>query len=142
MKALKDTLQAKSKSIKYETIQKHLVWSFSFSEDTVKNVLNQTIDGPHLVPYTPPPPTKKFGSQRVPSNVWLPIFFKISYFMSNRRKKLIQNWNLRVSKWWHFIFWGVNYPYNYIFMCNFIVTSFVFEIWLKCLAEYADKHLW
>ncbi len=30
---------------------------------------------------------KKYNeSQWVPSTVWLPTFFKISYFMSNRRK--------------------------------------------------------
>jgi len=39
-----------------------------------------------------------YGSQWDPSTVWLPIFFKISSFLFNGRKKLIQGWiNLRVS---------------------------------------------
>jgi len=35
-----------------------------------------------------------------PRPIWLPIFFKISYFVFSKRKKFIQVWNnLRVSKW-------------------------------------------
>ncbi len=33
------------------------------------------------------------GSQLWPASVWLPTFFKISYFVFNRRKILIQLWN-------------------------------------------------
>jgi len=45
---------------------------------------------------------KYYGSQWVWSTVWLPTFFKISSFVFNRRKKLIQVWNnSRVSKWCH-----------------------------------------
>ncbi len=40
-----------------------------------------------------------YGSQWL-SNVWLPTFFKISYFVLNIRQKIIQVWNkLRMSKW-------------------------------------------
>jgi len=44
------------------------------------------------------------------------LFFKISYFVFNRRKKLIQVWNkLRVSKLWQrFHFWV-----NYVFISCF-----------------------
>ncbi len=43
------------------------------------------------------------------SAVWLPILFKISFFVSDRRKKLIEVWNnLRVTKYDNFHVW-VNY---------------------------------
>jgi len=37
--------------------------------------------------------SKYYRSQWLPSAVWLQTFFKISPFMLNRRKKLIQVWN-------------------------------------------------
>ncbi len=66
------------------------------NEDIVKNVVNQTVDGAiHFHNME----KKYYGSQWLPSTVWLPIFFRISYFAVNRRKKLIQIWNnLRESK--------------------------------------------
>ncbi len=40
-----------------------------------------------------------------------PTFIKISSFVFNRRKKLIQVYkNLKMSKLWQFSFFGVNYP--------------------------------
>ncbi len=52
------------------------------TKDILKNVGNQTVEGSHLL-----------------SIVWLPKFFKISYFVFNRRKKLIQVCNkLRMTK--------------------------------------------
>ncbi len=47
-----------------------------------------------------------FGSQWLPTNVWLPTFFKISSFVLNGRKKL-----MRVRKWQNLNFW-VNYPFK------------------------------
>jgi len=40
-------------------------------------------------------------------HVFTPTFFKISSFVFNRRKKLIQFWNnMRASQWWQFsVFW-------------------------------------
>ncbi len=59
-----------------------------------------------------------------PSTVWL-IFFKISSFMFNIRKKLKQVWNdMRVTKWWQtFTFW-VNYSFN---MVNLTCFTFGFD---------------
>ncbi len=57
-----------------------------------------------------------YGSQWCPKTTWLQTFFKISFFVFGRTKKLIQVWNyLRMRKWWqNFHFW-VNYP----FKCKF-----------------------
>ncbi len=45
-----------------------------------------------------------------PSTVWL-IFFKISSFMFNIRKKLKQVWNdMRVTKWWQILHFGWTIP--------------------------------
>jgi len=59
-------------------------------EDILKNVGNQTVDGPL---------TKKYcGSQWGPLTAWFPTFFKISSFVFSRRKTLVQVWNnLRMS---------------------------------------------
>jgi len=43
------------------------------------------------------------GSQRGPATVWLPIFFIMSYFVFNRRKKLIY-WFKTKWGWVHFDF--------------------------------------
>ncbi len=54
--------------------------------------------------------TNKNGSQWVPSTVCLPMFFKISSLVFNRRKKLIQVWNKwRIRQNCHF--W-VSYPFK------------------------------
>jgi len=52
--------------------------------------------------------------QWCPTNVWLPIFFRISSsFVFSRRNKFIQVWNnLRVRKWWQNFNFGVNYPFK------------------------------
>ncbi len=84
-----------------------------------------------------------YGSQWLPSIVRLPTFFKTSSFVFNSTNKFIQVWNnLMVSKLWqNFHFW-LNYPFKYIFICHFIITSILFEIWLKCVDEFTDTHLW
>ncbi len=54
-----------------------------------------------------------YGSQWLLSTFWLPTFFKISSFVFNWRKKLIQVWlNSRVSKWWQKYHFWVNYPFK------------------------------
>ncbi len=51
------------------------------------------------------------GSQWGPSTFWLPAFFKISSFIFNIRKKLIQVWNdMRVSKWWQNLIFAWTIP--------------------------------
>ncbi len=73
--------------------------------DISRNVGNQTVSGPCWLPYYFCP--HHWSQQHT--------FCKISYFMFNRRKKIIQVWNnLRVSKWWqNFHFWV-----NYLFKMN------------------------
>ncbi len=65
-----------------------------------------------------------YGSLWEPSTVWLPLFLKISSFVFNRIKKLIQVWNnLRVSKWWqNFNFWWT-IPLNSHCLYNFVFLS-------------------
>jgi len=52
-------------------------------EDILKNVGNQTVNGPHWG-------KKYYGSQWGPLTVWLPTFFKILSFVFSKRKKFIQ----------------------------------------------------
>ncbi len=40
---------------------------------------------------------KNYGSQWLPSTVWLPTFFKISSFVFDRRKKFMQVWYNKVG---------------------------------------------
>jgi len=54
----------------------------------LKNVDNQT-----LQPMTCIVGKMYYGSQWLLSTVWLPTFFKIYYFVFNRRKKLISVWS-------------------------------------------------
>ncbi len=51
------------------------------------------------------------------SNCCIPTFFRIFYFVFNRRIKLIKFWNTRVSKWWQNIHFWVNY--------NFYIDTFL-----------------
>ncbi len=37
--------------------------------------------------------------------------------------------------------WVLFKPLKYIFICNLVITSIVFEIKVKCTAECTDKHL-
>ncbi len=54
-----------------------------------------------------------YGSQWCPRTAWLQTFFKISSFVFSRTKTFIQVWNyLRVSKWWQYFHFWVNYPFN------------------------------
>ncbi len=54
----------------------------STKEDILKVVGDQTVDSSYWLPYG----KKQYG-------MLLPIFFKISSFVLNRRKKTIQVWN-------------------------------------------------
>ncbi len=61
--------------------------------DILKNVNNQTVDGSHWLPwYPPPPPAPDYGSQWLPSTVWLLTFFKISSFVFSSFINYIQVW--------------------------------------------------
>ncbi len=66
------------------------------------------------------------GSQWLPATVWLQTFFKISSFLFNEGKKLIQVWNnLRVNKWWERIFiFGWTIPLNVLLFAVIAVTVF------------------
>ncbi len=89
----------------------------NIKEDILKNVGNQTVDGPQKTILW-----KSMGHQLF---VWLHTFFKMSSFMYNRRKKLIQVWNsLIVSKWWQkYNFW-VNFHFNlHLKWSHFILRS-------------------
>ncbi len=60
----------------------------------LKNVGNQTVDGPHWRPYSFPTIEVNRDQQLIGSSE----FFKISSFVFNIRKKLTQVWNdMRVS---------------------------------------------
>ncbi len=68
-----------------------------------------------------------YGSQWLPSIVWLPTFFKIHVysFLFNRRKKLIPVWNnLSMSTWWQdFRFW-TNCPFKWWCVNNLLHACF------------------
>ncbi len=92
---------------------------FYTKDDILKN--NQTIDGTHW---------KYYGSQWLPSTVWLPSFFKISYFcvQLKKKKKLIQVWNKRrVSKLWQNCNFWVNSLFN-----SSIREMLVSNLWIFC----------
>jgi len=65
----------------------HFFLLLNTNEDIMKNVGNETVDGPHSRK------KKYYGIQWLPSKsltFWLPTFFKISSFVFNRGKKLIK----------------------------------------------------
>ncbi len=64
-------------------------------EDILKNVGNEAVAGSHWLPYC-----ISILTQRLPSTVWLPTFFKVSSFVFNTRKTQ------------KFDFW-VNYGFNF-----------------------------
>ncbi len=56
---------------------------------------------------------KYYGSQRCPRTALFPTFFKISSFVFSRTKTFIQVWKyLRGSKWWPYLYFWANCPFN------------------------------
>jgi len=53
------------------------------TEHFSKNVCKQTVDGPHLLPY--------YFSQRGPSTVWLPSFFKKNLILCSAKERVNVN---------------------------------------------------
>ncbi len=62
-----------------------------------------------------PPHTIEVNGYCQSATVWLPTFFKITFFFFNKRKKFIYCNNLRMSKWWQNLFFLVNYPFKSLF---------------------------
>jgi len=77
-----------------------------------------------------------YGRQWCQTTVWFQSFFKISSFVFNRRKKLIQvicN-KLRVSKWWQNFHYWVEYPFNSVL--TVLNNSLIHRLWITYIVNY------